>query len=105
VQNERATPGSLIRAESERHRDQAPGQRRRKRLIAFAVAIACGILAFLAVRFGLQPVFHFVVDRLVRTPHRPSVVPASTATTAAKIVAVVVMIGALRTMWPVKTAR
>ena len=80
----------------------------RKRLIAIAVGIGAGILTFLAVRFGLAPVLHSVVDQLFRPVHRSPpkhvVVPASTATDAATIVAVVVMIGVLRVIWPVKSA-
>jgi hypothetical protein len=81
----------------------------RKRLIAIAVGIAAGVLTFLAVRFGLAPVLHSAVDQLFRPVHRSPpkhvVVPASTATDAATIVAVIALIGTLRTMWPVKPPR
>jgi hypothetical protein len=107
VQNGRTTPGGLVRSDSERHQERA--RRRRKRLIAITVAIAAGILTFFAVRFGMAPVLHSAVDQLFKpvrkSPPKHVAVAASTATTAAKIVAVVVMIGVLRTMWPVKQAR
>ena len=75
--------------------------------LAIAMVVVSGLHAFVAVRIGVDLVGNWLVDRFPKPTDRPpgaSVIPASTATLAATVVAIIAMIGTAKAVWLVNPA-